>query len=92
MKGVWADGGVTRETSAQAITALTRTKSELVKQAIHATLNLGAAIMFSVTRDGGALVITILDGDNRKKVYPTNVAEVTQALEDLVASFQTTKV
>lgn len=41
----------------------------------------GCAIMFGETRDGGAMVITILDGDNRHRTYCHDVDEVNKAFE-----------
>jgi len=45
----------------------------------------GAAIMLGATRDGNTLVITLLDGELRDKVYITDLDEMRQALTDLAA-------
>lgn len=90
MKGVWAGETKKRGASSQAVEAMRKLKGDKLRNAITATINLGAAIMFSATRDGGAVVVTVLDGDARNKVYPTTLAELEQALDDLIESFGTT--
>jgi len=39
------------------------------------------------TRDGGAMVLTVLDGDNRHRTYCSSTAELEAALESLEAAF-----
>lgn len=87
MKGVWNGEGRERTASTQNVTTLERTDAGKLRDAITATVQMGAALMFSGTRDGGAVVLTLLDGDNRRKVYPTDVAELDAALTDLIESF-----
>jgi hypothetical protein len=41
--------------------------------------------MLGATRDGNTLVITLLDGELRDKVYITDLDEMRQALTDLAA-------
>lgn len=48
----------------------------------------GAAIMVGHTRDGGALVLTVLDGDQRHRTYCSNVGELEAALESIEAAFE----
>lgn len=43
----------------------------------------GAALLFAVTRDGGALVVTLCDGDQRYKLYANNVDEMGVHLREL---------
>lgn len=45
----------------------------------------GAAIMLGGTRDGNALVITLLDGEHREKAYPDDLDSWRQTLTDLAA-------
>jgi hypothetical protein len=47
----------------------------------------GAAVMVGRTRDGGALVLTVLDGDQRHRTYCSSTAELEAALESLEAAF-----
>jgi len=47
----------------------------------------GAAVMVGRTRDGGAVVLTVLDGDNRHRTYCSSTAELEAALESLEAAF-----
>jgi len=47
----------------------------------------GAAVMVGRTRDGGALVLTVLDGDNRHRTYCSTNAELEAALESLESAF-----
>lgn len=48
----------------------------------------GAAVMLGATRDGGALVITILDGDQRHRTYCTDEHELTSALASMEAAYE----
>lgn len=47
----------------------------------------GAAIMLGATRDGGALVITILDGDQRHRTYCSDDREMDNAVESIRAAY-----
>jgi hypothetical protein len=46
----------------------------------------GAALLFGVTRDGGALVLTICDGDERLKLYGTSTDEMGVHLREVADS------
>ena len=50
---------------------------KLLASAVAAATGAGAALLFSRTSDGGALALTILDGQTKTKLYPsgTQVAE-----------------
>lgn len=41
----------------------------------------GDAIMFGLTRDGGAVVLTVLSGDERVKQYATGEEEIAALLQ-----------
>lgn len=43
----------------------------------------GCAILVGHTRDGGALVVTVLDGDNRHRTYCSNAEELESAFQAL---------
>jgi len=48
--------------------------------ALVAVTNAGNAILFSKTRDGGALVITLCEGDERAKFYSSTKEECEEQL------------
>lgn len=50
--------------------------AENVKQLIAAVLEEGGAIFISKTRDGGALGITIMFGEEKKRLYAANPLEL----------------
>lgn len=87
MKGVWSgDKGIT-SAHRPAIDALSTVNPELLRKFVAAVVSTGAAVSISVTRDHSAVVLTVLDGNDRHKIYPTDLQELTQALEDGAASF-----
>ncbi len=47
----------------------------------------GCALMVGHTRDGGAVVLTILDGDNRHRTYSSNDAELQGAIDSAFAAY-----
>jgi len=49
--------------------------------ALDAILNSECAIIVGSTRDGGALVLTILDGDERHRTYCSNDGELDDAIK-----------
>jgi hypothetical protein len=53
-----------------------------IKSAIDSVTRDGCAIVFSRTSDGGALVLTLLDGPTRVKEYPTKPADAVTVLQD----------
>lgn len=46
-------------------------------------LRTGCAIMLGHTRDGGAVVLTVLDGEQRHRTYCSNESELDAAIEAL---------
>lgn len=50
-------------------------------QAFDRVLHTGCAIMVGHTRDGGAVVLTILDGEQRHRTYCANETELDAAIE-----------
>lgn len=89
MRGMWAGDKAIDPTYRPGVDALAAVDADLVRSAIHHAVGSGAALNFAATRDGGAVVLTLLDGPNRPKVYCSNVQELHQALTDLVASITT---
>lgn len=91
MKGVWGgDKGITTDRK-PAIDSLSSVDAELLRRFIAVVVSTGAAISISVTRDYGAVVLTVLDGSNKHKIYPSDMQELVQALEDGIASFAPTQ-
>ncbi len=52
--------------------------------ALDQILKQGCAVMLGGTRDGGALVLTILDGDDRHRTYCSNEGELDAALQTIM--------
>lgn len=91
MKGVWGgDKGITTDRK-PAIDSLSSVDPELLRKFIAVVVATGAAVSISVTRDFGAVVLTVLDGSNKHKLYPSDMQELVQALEDGIASFAPTQ-
>lgn len=57
-------------------------------QAIDAAMRQGCAVLLGHTRDGGALCITILDGDDRHRTYATNGDELDQAVASMIEMYK----
>jgi hypothetical protein len=51
--------------------------------AVDMLIRAGCAIMLGRTRDGGALVITVLDGDDRHRTYCVTEEELNDAIRAL---------
>lgn len=54
---------------------------------VHAITKSGAAIMFGRTSDGGALSLTVLDGDNRIREWPRSAEDFESLYHWLVGMF-----
>lgn len=54
---------------------------------VHAVTHAGAAIMLGRTSDGGALSVTVLDGENRIREWPNSVEEFDSLFSWLVGMF-----
>lgn len=87
MKGIWSIEKSADTTYRPAIDALSAVDSKLLALAFAAVVSDGAALMVGTTRDYGAICLTLMSGNDRRKVYPSNVQELDQALRDLVDSF-----
>jgi hypothetical protein len=55
--------------------------------AVRGCVDSGDAILFGRTSDGGALVITILSGDERRKFYPDDADSVGAALRLIAGAY-----
>jgi len=56
--------------------------------ALDAILNQGCAIIVGVTRDNGALVLTILDNDERHRTYCSNEDELEEAINEIIQLYK----
>jgi len=54
---------------------------------IDSVLLAGAAVMLGATRDGGAIVITIFDGQDRHRTYCSNERELENAWASISAAY-----
>lgn len=52
--------------------------------AIQEVVDSGAAIIFGATRDGGALALTVCDGDERLKLYSPTAEGMNKHLHDVI--------
>lgn len=87
MKGVWGgDKGITSDRN-PALDSLSSVDPELLRRFVAVIVATGAAVSFSITRDGGAVVLTVLDGKDKHKLYPSDMRELAQAFEDGIESF-----
>jgi hypothetical protein len=58
-----------------------------IAQVLDVVIAAGCAIMLGRTRDGGALVLTILDGDDRYRTYCANNTELQSAIDALLKMY-----
>jgi len=56
--------------------------------ALDAILDNGCAIIIGSTRDGGALVLTILENDERHRTYCSNEEELDQAIHEVIMLYK----
>jgi hypothetical protein len=61
--------------------------NQLLRDAVVAVTDAGAAFLISTTTDRGALSITVLDGNDKIREYPHNVDEAELTLRWLVSMF-----
>jgi len=59
--------------------------------AIAGVVGSGDAIMFGSTSDGGAFVVTIFSGDDRRKWYPDDVLSAGACLRQIAEAYENTK-
>lgn len=79
----------TRERVKTASELLRKAPPKLLLDTLALVIDSGAAVILAATRDGGALVLTLLDGDDKDKVYCENAEEVREALTDLATAYTT---
>lgn len=57
--------------------------------ALDKVLKAGCALLVGQTRDGGAVVLTVLDGEQRHRTYCANDAELQAAIDALHFLYET---
>lgn len=87
MKGVWSGEKSIGTTHRPAVDSLFAVNAELLRNFIAAVASSGAAVSVSITRDASAVVLTVLNGNEKHKLYPSDLQELTEALQDGVDSF-----
>lgn len=55
-----------------------------IGKALQVLCNAGCAAIVGATRDGGAMVLTILDGDTRHRTYCSTSAELQEAVDAII--------
>ena len=58
-----------------------------IAEVLDVVIAAGCAIMLGRTRDGGALVLTILDGDDRYRTYCADNTELQNAVNALLKMY-----
>jgi len=56
--------------------------------ALDAILDAECAVIIGSTRDGGALVLTILDNDERHRTYCSNPEELEEAINEIIMLYK----
>lgn len=59
-----------------------------IAEVLDVVIAAGCAIMLGRTRDGGALVLTILDGDDRYRTYCANNSELQNAIDAMLKMYK----
>jgi len=62
--------------------------AKTIQLALSCVQAVGGAIVFGGTRDGGALVITVLVGNENEKFYCKNASECNDTLNDIVLALK----
>ncbi len=62
---------------------ITRVEAAAVGSTVVAALRAGLAVMFATTSDGGAVSVTLFDGDDRFRTYCVNDEELADALASI---------
>jgi len=89
VKNVFSKGESGSAKKSTAPDLLRKAPKELFLNTIASVIDSGAAVILAATRSGDALVITLLDGDGKDKVYCTSVDELREALTDLAGAYVT---
>lgn len=87
MRGMWAGDKPSNPNYRPALDGFSSLDPVVLLATIYSVIASGAAVQFSCTRDFGALVVTVLDGNDRHKQYPTDAQEIAQCIQDLKDSF-----
>lgn len=71
---------VARNSARKIVASWEDADQETIWRAIQEVTNNGDALMFSKTRDEGAVVLTVLSGDDRIRQYATGADEIAELL------------
>lgn len=88
MKGAWGGDKAKNSVHHAASEALRGVDKVVLVAALDAVVSVGAALLVGSTRDGGAVNLTLMNGNDRIKVFCANADELTAALADLRDSFK----
>lgn len=69
-----------QSTATQKGSAPSLSEATFLGQAVDKLLDAGCAIIIGRTRDGGAVVLTVLDGDERHRTYCSTEVELDNAI------------
>jgi hypothetical protein len=86
MKGKFSDQHQATTASTTASDTIRGVPDKFLRDCVAAIVTAGACVMFAATRNGDALVVTLLNGNEKGKVYVSSVQELKEALQDAVAS------
>lgn len=90
MKGLWDKSKASDTAYRPGLDALRAVDPSTLVDALYAVVEQGCALMVGATRDGGAVSLILMDGNERHKLYPSSADELNTALRDLVESFART--
>jgi hypothetical protein len=71
---------VARNSARKVVASWEDADQETLWRTIQEVTNQGDAVMFSKTRDEGAVVLTVLSGDDRIRQYATGAEEIAELL------------
>jgi hypothetical protein len=76
-------GGNAKGDRRRAVDVVSSANPAVLQDVVSAIIRDGDAIMFGSTSDGGALVVTLFSGDERKKFYPDDDSSFRAALAQI---------
>lgn len=85
-KGMFSGSKSQSASSTNAADIIRKGPAKLLQDTLAAIVGAGPAVMFGATRDGSAIVVTFLDGQDRNKAYIEDLDQWRQCLTDLAAS------
>lgn len=86
MKGKFSEGNGSTTQQTAAVDTMRGVPDKLLRDTIAAVIGSGAAVMFASTRNGDAIMVQLMHGQERAKAYASNVQELREILSDAAAS------